>query len=72
MDSLQEAFIQPPKPHEALIFIDGCILLDLFWTLEEKHLPVAILELEKPKIHFNMTELNSTERRKSCTPLVCP
>ncbi|KAI2649213.1 Hypoxanthine-guanine phosphoribosyltransferase [Labeo rohita] len=33
----REDFIDPLEPCEALFIMDGCILLDLFWSDEEKH-----------------------------------
>ncbi len=45
MDSLQEAFIHPPEPCEACFIMDACTLFDLFWTVEQKHPPTAMITL---------------------------
>ncbi len=45
MDSLQEAFIHPPEPCEARFIMDACTLFDLFWTVEQKHPPTAMITL---------------------------
>ncbi len=36
INSLQEAFIHPPEPREARFIMDGCALLDFFWTGKKK------------------------------------
>ncbi len=37
MDSLQDAFIHPPKPCEAHFIMDALALFDYVWTVEQKH-----------------------------------
>ncbi len=54
MDSLQEDFIHPPEPCEAHFIMDGCALLDFFWTVEKKHLLTGIIKLVRARIIFNM------------------
>ncbi len=39
MDSLQEAFIHPPKLCEAPFIMDTRTLFDVLWTVEQKHPP---------------------------------
>ncbi len=53
MDSLQEAFIHPPELCEARFIMDA--LFDVFWTVEQKHPPTAILTLARARIIFNIT-----------------
>ncbi len=53
--SLQEAFIHPPEPCEARFKMDGCTLFDYFWTVEQKHLPIAIIKLGRGRMFFNIT-----------------
>ncbi len=43
MDSLQEAFIHPPEPCEGRFITDACALFDVFWTVEQKHPPTAMI-----------------------------
>ncbi len=43
MDSPQKALIYDPEPRNAR-FMDGCSLFDIFWTVEQKHLPTAMIE----------------------------
>ncbi len=45
MDSLQEAFIQPPEPCEAHFIMDARTLFDVFWTVEQKHPTTAMITL---------------------------
>ncbi len=52
MDSLQEAFIHPLEPCEACFITDAHALFDVFWTVEQKHLPTPILTLERARIIF--------------------
>jgi len=57
MDSLQEAFIHPPKPCESNFIMDAHTLFDVFWTVEQKHLPTAIIELGSARTIFNTTPI---------------
>ncbi len=43
MDSLQEAIIHPPELCEAHFIIDVHGLFDVFWTVEQKHPPTAMI-----------------------------
>ncbi len=45
MDSLQEAFIHPPEPCEACFIMDAHTLYCVFWTVEQKQPPTAMIEL---------------------------
>ncbi len=40
MDSLQEAFIHPPKPCESSFIMDAHPLFDVFWTVEQNTFPL--------------------------------
>uniref|UniRef100_A0A671QSN8 Voltage-dependent L-type calcium channel subunit beta-2 n=1 Tax=Sinocyclocheilus anshuiensis TaxID=1608454 RepID=A0A671QSN8_9TELE len=44
-------------PCEALFIMDGCTLLDLLWTVEQKHPPTAIIKLERARTIFNITPI---------------
>ncbi len=52
MDSLQEAFNHPPKPCEALFIVDGCALLHVVWTVEQKHSLTFIIKLVRARTIF--------------------
>ncbi len=41
-DSLQDAFIHHPEWCKAHFIMDGCALCDYFWTVEQKHPPIAL------------------------------
>ncbi len=45
MDSLQEAFIHPLESCEACFIMEVHALFDVFWTVEQKHPPNAIITL---------------------------
>ncbi len=45
MDSLQEAFNHAPEPCEARFIMDVRTLFDVFWTVEQKHPPTAVIML---------------------------
>jgi len=47
MFSLQEAFIHPLEPCEAPFITDMRALYYVFWTVEQKHLPTAMIELRR-------------------------
>lgn len=53
-NSLQETFIHPLKPCEALFIMDRWTLLDMFWTVKVKHLPVVIVNLKSTKYFLNI------------------
>ncbi len=57
MDSLQEAFIHSPEQCNALFIMDGCTLFDVFWTVEQKHPPTAMIELRSTRAIFNITPI---------------
>ncbi len=45
MDLLQEAFINASEPCEACFMMEARALFDVFWTVEQKHLPTAMTML---------------------------
>ncbi len=55
MDLLQEAFIHPPEPCEACFITDACTLFNIFWTVEQKHPPTAIITLRRVRTMYNIT-----------------
>ncbi len=57
MDLLQEAFIHPPEPCEARFITDARTLLNMFWTVEQKHPPTAMIELRSARTFFNITPI---------------
>jgi len=50
MDLLQEAFIHTPEPCEARFTMDVCALFNVFWTVEQKHPPTAMITLRIARI----------------------
>ncbi len=52
MDSLQEALIHSPELCEACFIADAHTLFNVFWTVEQKHLPTATIELRSAPIGF--------------------
>ncbi len=48
MDSVQEAFIHPPKPCEGHFIMDARVLFHIFWTVDDKHLLTPLKCLEEP------------------------
>ncbi len=57
IDLLQEPFIHPLESREACFIMDACALFDIFWTVEQKHLPTPILKLRRARIIFNITPI---------------
>ncbi len=57
MDSLQEAFIHPPEPCEARFIMDARTLFDVFWTVEQKHPPTAMITLGIARTIFYITPI---------------
>ncbi len=52
IDSLQEAFIHPLESCEACFIMDAHALFDVFWIVEQKHLPTHILKLRRARIFY--------------------
>ncbi len=55
LDSLQEAIIHPPEPCEACFIMDVRALFDVFWTVEQKHPPTAMITLGIARTMFYIT-----------------
>ncbi len=56
-------------PCEALFIIDVRALFDIFWTVEQKHPPTAMITLGIARtIFFIKLWMDSSERRESYTP----
>ncbi len=49
MDLLQEAFIHHPEQCEARFIMDARTLFNVFWTVEQKDLPTAVIELKNAR-----------------------
>ncbi len=64
MDSLQEAFIHPPELCEARFIMDARALFDVFWTVEQKHLPTAMITLGIARTIFNITPIGFVWKKK--------
>ncbi len=64
MASLQEAFIHPPEPCEAHFIMDARALFDVFWTVEQKHLPIAMIEFRRARTIFNITPIGFVCKKK--------
>ncbi len=64
MDSLQEAFIHPPEPREARFIIDTRALFEVFWTVEQKHPPTAMIMLGIARTIFNVTPIGFVWKKK--------
>ncbi len=52
---LGQTVFTPPELCEARFIMDGCTLFDYFWTVEQKHPPIAILTLGRARKNFNTT-----------------
>ncbi len=46
---------------------DARALFDVFWTVEQKHPLTAKIELRRARTIFNISPIDSSERRKSYT-----
>ncbi len=57
MDLLQEAFIHHPERSEARFIMDARTLFNVFWTVEQKDLPTAVIELKSARTVFNITPI---------------
>ncbi len=57
MDSQQDAFIHLPEPCEAHFIMDACALFGVFWTIEQKHPPTAMIMLGIARTFFNITPI---------------
>ncbi len=45
----------PPEPCETCFIMDARALFDVFWTVEQKHPPTAMIELRSARTIFNIT-----------------
>ncbi len=70
MYSLQEAFIHPLEPCEAPFITDMRALYYVFWTVEQKHLPTAMIELRRAGLFLYNSDLISL-KEESHTHLGC-
>ncbi len=57
MDLLQEPFIHPPELCEACFIMDARTLFYVFWTVEQKHQPAAMITLGIARTFFNITTI---------------
>ncbi len=64
MDSLKEAFIHAPKPCEARFIMDAHALFDVFWTVEQKHPPTAMITFGIARTIFNITPIGFFWKKK--------
>ncbi len=64
MDSLQEAFIHALEPCEAYFIMDAHALFDVFWTVEQKHPPTAMITLGIARTIFNITPIGFVWKKK--------
>ncbi len=64
MDSLQEAFIHTPELCEARFIMDVRALFDVFWTVEQKHPPTAMIKLGRARTIFNITLIGFVWKKK--------
>ncbi len=44
----------PPELCEARFIMDAHAFFDVFWTVEHKHLPTAMIELRSARTSFNI------------------
>ncbi len=58
-DLLQEAFIHHREPREACFIMDEYAFFDVFWTVEQKHLPSAMIILGTARTIFYITPIVS-------------
>ncbi len=64
MDSLQEAFIHAPELCDACFITDARALFNVFWTVEQKHPPTAMIELRSARTIFNITPTGFVWKKK--------
>ncbi len=64
MDLLQEAFIHHPERCEARFIMDARTLFNVFWTVEQKDLPTAVIELKNARTIFNITPIRLVGKKK--------
>ncbi len=55
MGSLQEPFIRAPEPCEACFIMNARALLDVLWTVEQKHPPTAMITLRRARTILYIT-----------------
>ncbi len=58
------AFIHPPEPCEACFIMDVRALFNVFWTVEQKHPPTAMIELRSARTIFNITPTGFVWKKK--------
>ncbi len=49
--------IHPPELCEARFITDARTLFDVFWTVEQKHPPTAMIEIRRARANFNATTI---------------
>ncbi len=64
MDSLHEAFIYTLEPCEACFIMDARTLLNVFWTVQQKHPPTAMMTLGIARTIFNITPIGFVRKKK--------
>ncbi len=47
----------PPEPYEACFIMDAHALFNVFWTVEQKHPPTAMIELRSARTFFYATQI---------------
>ncbi len=47
----------PPEPCEACFTMDAHALFNVFWTVEQKHPPTAMIELRSARTIFYTTQI---------------
>ncbi len=69
MDLLQEVFIHPPEPCEARFIMNARALFKVFWTVEQKHPPTAVIELRSARTIFYIIRAQASKAEGPIDPL---
>ncbi len=56
-DLLQETLIHAPELCEARFIMDAHTLFDVFWAVEQKHPPTAMITHRRARTIFNITPI---------------
>ncbi len=64
MDSLQEAFIHAPELCEERFITYARALFDVFWTVEQKHPPIAMIMLGIARTMFYIIPIGFVWKKK--------
>ncbi len=54
----------PPEPCKAHFIMDARALINMFWTVEQKHPPTAMIELRSVRTIFNITPIGFVWKKK--------